>query len=29
MYIGWTTDLVEDNCVMSSMFSGHKTCREE
>jgi Ni/Fe-hydrogenase 1 B-type cytochrome subunit len=29
MYIGWTTDLVEDNCVMSSIFSGHKTCREE
>ncbi len=20
MYIGWTTDLVEDNCVMSSIF---------
>jgi len=29
MYIGWTTDLVEDNCVMSSIFSGHKTCHEE
>ena len=29
LYIGWTTDLVEENCVMSSIFSGHKTCREE
>lgn len=25
MYIGWTTDVVEDNGVMSSIFSGHKT----
>ena len=32
LYVGWTTDLVEDNCVISSIFSGHKTCldcREE
>jgi len=30
LYIGWMTDLVQENCVMSSIFSGHKTCcREE
>ena len=32
LYIGWTTDLVEENCVISSIFSGHKSCvacREE
>lgn len=29
LYIGWLTDLVEENCVMSSIFSGHKTCHEE
>jgi Ni/Fe-hydrogenase 1 B-type cytochrome subunit len=28
MYIGWMTDLVEENCVMSSIFSGHKTCQD-
>jgi Ni/Fe-hydrogenase 1 B-type cytochrome subunit len=27
LYIGWTTDLVEENCVISSIFSGHKTCQ--
>ena len=29
MYVGWTTDVVEENSVMSSIFSGRKTCREE
>jgi len=29
MYVGWMTDIVEENCVMSSIFSGRKTCREE
>ncbi len=27
LYVGWTTDLVEENCVISSIFSGHKTCQ--
>lgn len=29
LYVGWTTDLVEENCVMSSIFSGRKTCGEQ
>jgi Ni/Fe-hydrogenase 1 B-type cytochrome subunit len=29
LYVGWTTDLVEENCVISSIFSGYKNCRAE